>query len=247
MTGITFYDLASNRGAMSPFTWRTRLALNYKGIAYKTHWLRFPEIEPYLKSIGAVPTEKNPLTGADLYTVPVVSFDGKLVVDSEAIAEHLERAFPDGPTLFPPGTRALQKAFATFFMAQVFFPTGPVIGPGVPAIVDAESAEYVRALRRAPDGAPLDEWAPLGSEKRANAWTVAEDAWGKLAAVYCKSDGPGVWLSGTAPIYADFVVLGALIFMAKVVTQEEWKVVTSWHDGLWGRLWQAGEPYMQAD
>lgn len=177
--------------------------------------------------------------------MPALAIGGKYVVESLAVAEHLEQAYPDTPALFPAGTRALQAAFLEFFTAQAFGPIAKILVPGVPGILDPAGAEYVRETRRAWTGTPVDEWAPVGSEKRKNAWKAAEEGWGKLAAVYRQSNG--VWITGAQPVFADFVVLGALIFASKTVPEEEWKAVLAWHDGIWGRLWKAGEQYMQAE
>lgn len=241
MSAPTFYDLASNKGAISPFTWRVRLALNYKRIAYKTHWLKFTEIEPHFKSLGAPPTGKRPDNGADLYTCPVIqSTDGQIIAGSDAIIEHFESAFPDALSLFPPGTRALQAAYVELFNAQALSPSVQILVPGVPDIVDPASAEYFRTSRKAWFGTPLEEWVPIGSEKRAKAWKATEEGWAKLAVAHRRSEG--VWLAGDQPVFADFVMLALLCFMQKAIPKEEWDVVLGWHGGIWGKLWQAQWP-----
>ncbi|EJD40728.1 hypothetical protein AURDEDRAFT_69764 [Auricularia subglabra TFB-10046 SS5] len=246
MPEVTLYDLVSNTGALSPFAWRVRLALNYKRIAYKTHWLTFEEVEPHFKSIGAQPSGKRPDTGADLYTVPAVAIDGLATVDSERIAEYLDRTFPEAPALFPKGTRALQAAFIDLFTTSALRPAAQLFIPGIAEQLDPAGAQYFRATRSAWfGGVPLEEWAPLGSEKRDNAWKRAEEGWSRLAAIYQKSDG--AWLTGAQPVYADLVVLATLITMSKAIPEDEWRALLGWHGGIWGRLWQAGERYMHAE
>ncbi|KZV91653.1 hypothetical protein EXIGLDRAFT_615386, partial [Exidia glandulosa HHB12029] len=247
---ITFYDISSNKGVWSPNTWKTRLALNFKGIPYKTQWLSFTEIEPFMKKLGAKPTGKKPAPddAEDWYTCPVIavpSADGsapKLIEESDAIAEYLDAAYPGTPKLFPAGTRALQAAFAQFFVPQVMMPTIPVLLAGVPGILDETNAKYVEESRLRWYGAPLNTWAPLGSEKRAGIWKTAEEAWGKLATMYAKSDG--VWLSGTQPVYADFLVVSVLAFAREVVQESEFTAMLKWHGGVWGKLWAASSPYL---
>ncbi|EJD42510.1 hypothetical protein AURDEDRAFT_30414, partial [Auricularia subglabra TFB-10046 SS5] len=227
---LTLYDLTSTKGAYSPFVWRVRMALNYKKLAYKTHWLTYTTIEPHFKSAGIPPTRTRPDTGADLYTCPALSIDGTFTVDSPVICEQLDTAFPHTPPLFPPGTRALQAAFLRLFEAQVLWPSAQVTLPGAPAIVDATSAAYMRTTRRAWFGVDLDEWAPLGSEARRKAWEQTKQAWGNAAALYAKREGKA-WLTGDQPVFADFVVLGLLIFVSKLVPEDEWEAVLGWHDG----------------
>ncbi|EJD40730.1 hypothetical protein AURDEDRAFT_170146 [Auricularia subglabra TFB-10046 SS5] len=265
MSALTFYDLASNKGAISPFTWRVRLALNYKRIPYKTHWLKFTEIEPHFKSIGAPATGKRPYNGADFYTCPVMqTTDGQIIAGSDAIIEHLETAFPDAPSLFPPGTHALQAAYVDLLSTQALATSVQILVPGVPSllcrlwmednrsilkgvpdIVDPASAEYFRTSRKAWFGTPLEEWVPFGSEKRRNAWKAAEEGWGKLAAVHRKSEG--TWLTGDQPVFADLVMLALFCFMQKSIPEEEWEVVLGWHDGIWDRLWQTGQIHMSEE
>ncbi|KZV91645.1 hypothetical protein EXIGLDRAFT_769692 [Exidia glandulosa HHB12029] len=250
-TTITFYDIKSNRGAWSPNAWKIRLALNLKGIPYKTHWLSFTEIEPFMKKLGANPTGKKPAPddAEDLYTCPVIAIsspDGsspsKLIEESDAIAEYLDAAYPDTPKLFPTGTRALQAAFGQFFLSEVMMPTSAVLVPGLVAILDEVNAKYVEDTRMRWYGAPVSTWAPLGSEKRAGVWKAAEEAWGKLAAVYAKSDG--VWISGAQPVYADFIVVALLACAREVVQDSEFAAILKWHGGVWGKLWEASSPYL---
>ena len=47
------YDLPSKDGpaCWSPNTWKTRAALNFKRVPYKTEWTTYPDLEPKLKSL----------------------------------------------------------------------------------------------------------------------------------------------------------------------------------------------------
>ncbi|KAI0682851.1 hypothetical protein BC835DRAFT_807562, partial [Cytidiella melzeri] len=70
---IIFYDIDSSKPgrAWSPNTWRTRYALNYKGIPYRTEWVEYPDIEPLCKKIGGSATAKKE-DGRDHYTLPMI-------------------------------------------------------------------------------------------------------------------------------------------------------------------------------
>lgn len=244
---------------MSPYTWKTRLALNYKKIAYKTHWLTFLGLEPYLKAIGAKPTTKKPApdNAEDWYTCPVLSIASqsgapKIVEDSDKIAEFLDAAYPDTPRLFPAGTKALQYAFIQYLYAGAGKSVITLTIPGLPEILDEENAEHVNETRQRwfGGGVPLSEWAPQGSEKRAALWAAAETAWGQLkTAVYDKratgSDGP--WLTGSAPVHADFAVVALLGYVHATVPEDEWEQMMTWHDGFWRQLWDASLPYRSGD
>ncbi|EJD34407.1 hypothetical protein AURDEDRAFT_76187 [Auricularia subglabra TFB-10046 SS5] len=243
---VTFYDIPSKRGAWSPNTWKVRLALDHKGIPYTTKWFTYLDIEPHLKSLGAAPTAQRPDTKSDLYTLPALRIDKEIVTNSDTILDKLDAAFPDAPKVFPPGTRALQAAFNTHFLARVFEPSKRILLPGIPEIVlDAASAEYYRKTRCAWYGSPLVEWSPLGSSLRAQNWKAVQDGWKAISEVYAKRDMETVWIAGSQPIYADFVVLAMLMFTHKIVPADEWDSMLTWHDGVWARIWDEGQKYMR--
>ncbi|CAN0599342.1 unnamed protein product, partial [Laminaria digitata] len=70
----------------SPYCWRTRMALEHKGLAYETIPTRF--------------TDKDLIAFSDQERVPVIQDGDTVVSDSWAIAEYLEKEYPDAPSLF---------------------------------------------------------------------------------------------------------------------------------------------------
>ena len=70
----------------STFSWRARLALHHKGLAFSVH----PVAVSDKAAIGFSGQRK----------VPIVKHDGHVVTDSWAIALYLEKEFPERPTLF---------------------------------------------------------------------------------------------------------------------------------------------------
>jgi glutathione S-transferase len=85
---ITMYDLAGAEAdrRFSPFCWRTRMALAHKGLAVETVPWRF--------------TEKDQLPQPNQGRVPVIVDDGRVIHDSNAIADYLEEHYADRPSLF---------------------------------------------------------------------------------------------------------------------------------------------------
>jgi glutathione S-transferase len=82
------YDLAGAEAdrRFSPFCWRARMALAHKGIEVETIPWRF--------------TEKDKLPQPNVGRVPVIVDRGRVIHDSTAIAEYLEKQYPERPALF---------------------------------------------------------------------------------------------------------------------------------------------------
>src|ERR1700678_3545192 len=84
---LELWELGGADGCrFSIFSWRSRLALHHKGLAFAVH--------PVSVSDKAVIA----FSGQD--KVPILKHDGRVVTDSWAIALYLEQEFPDRPSLF---------------------------------------------------------------------------------------------------------------------------------------------------
>jgi glutathione S-transferase len=70
----------------SLFSWRTRMALRHKGLAFESH--------------PVCMTDKAAIAFSGGKTVPVIRDGAAVVRDSWKIAEHLERTYPQAPALF---------------------------------------------------------------------------------------------------------------------------------------------------
>ncbi len=95
---ITLYDLAGADDALrfSPHCWRIKMALRHKGLtADEVPW-RF--------------TEKAAIAVSGQGRVPVLVDGDTVVHDSWEIARHLERAYPDRPSLFEGGAAVAAAA-----------------------------------------------------------------------------------------------------------------------------------------
>src|ERR1700692_3258594 len=98
---LILYDLAGAEAdrRFSPYCWRIRMALAHKGLAVETIPWRFTEKDVIAPS--------GPRLGR-------VLVDGeRWVADSWTIAEHLDEAYRDRPTLFGgEGAKALTRFYA---------------------------------------------------------------------------------------------------------------------------------------
>jgi glutathione S-transferase len=120
----------------SPYCWRTRLALAHKGLTAETIPWRFTE----KATIAPYKSEK----------VPVLLDGEKAVVDSWEIANYLEDAYSDRPSLFGgEGGRASARFLNgwgdTVIIAGIF----PMIVADVPQHLGAEDRDYFRKSREA--------------------------------------------------------------------------------------------------
>ncbi|KAG1739981.1 hypothetical protein EDB19DRAFT_1895386 [Suillus lakei] len=233
---IIFYDLPSTlaANAWSPNTWKTRYALNIKGVAYKTEWVEYPDIEALAKKIGAPPTGAK-ADGSPSYTLPIINDPntGKVVSDSFLIAEYLDTTYPSGTTLFPPGTKPLMAALE----AGVIGGIGSILPYQLAIscyILNPSSEKYFRATREATYGKKIEEFSPAGTQRDAD-WAKAKEG---LVAVndWLSKNGGGKFVMGNTVSYADGI-LGAWLTWIKITNGDSsaaWKDFASWHGGRWG-------------
>ena len=98
---LKLYDLAGAEAdrRFSPYCWRVKLALAHKGLAVETIPWRF--------------TEKDAIAFSKQGRVPVLIDGERWINDSWAIAEYLENAYPDRPSVFGGATgKALSRFHA---------------------------------------------------------------------------------------------------------------------------------------
>ncbi|KAE8384690.1 hypothetical protein BDV23DRAFT_176846 [Aspergillus alliaceus] len=103
---IIFYDIATCP-PVSPNSWKTRLALNFKSLPYSTSWVGLPDIAKVRSSLK-VPACRKFADGTDFFTLPIIQdpATGSLVGDSFDNAVYLQRTYPNSGTgdLFPAQT-----------------------------------------------------------------------------------------------------------------------------------------------
>ncbi len=187
---ITLYDLAGAEAErrFSPFCWRTKMALAHKGVEVETVPWRF--------------TEKDKLPQPNAGRVPVIVDGGEVVHDSSAIAEYLEKRYPDRPSLFGGETgRALTRFVQNW--------TETVLHPGMIGFVVLDICRHA---------APQDQ--PYFRQSREERFgrsleDVVKDRDTRLPA-FRESLTPlrrtlerQKFVAGDAPAYADYLVFGA--------------------------------------
>ncbi|OYV34260.1 MAG: glutathione S-transferase [Rhodospirillales bacterium 20-64-7] len=185
------YDLAGADDMLrfSPYCWRTKLALAHKNLPFSTVAWRF--------------TEKDAIGFSGQGKVPVLIDGEEVVSDSQAIAEYLERAYPNEASLFgEPPSRALTH-FIKAWTEDVLQPAiARVILPDVFAQLHAKDQPYFRETRERMFGMKVEDFAPRRAE-----FEAALNVTLKPLRTTLKVQS---FLAGQAPAYADHIVFGAM-------------------------------------
>ena len=215
MTRI-LYDLAgADDRRFSPHCWKTKMALKHKGLDFETEPCIFTEVK-----------EKVAFSGGE--RVPALTDGGRRVGDSWAIAEYLEEAYPDAPSLFGSSDGKAFARFANEFADTVMLP--PIAGAIVYDIhertVDADRA-YFKSSREEMMGRSFDDL-------RAEREDFVARFRGAMIPVR-RIVGRQPFLTGDRPRYADYCLFGMLQF-ARVTSDCELlsdrDPVRAWRDRL---------------
>ncbi|KAJ7704839.1 hypothetical protein B0H17DRAFT_1326369 [Mycena rosella] len=240
---IVFYDIPSTlpNKAWSPNTWKTRYALNYKGVPYTTVWVEYPDIEPLCRDIGATPTSTK-ADGRPHYTLPIIHdpSTGLVVSDSTKIAAYLDATYSDTPRLIPVGTMGLQRAFEAAAQSLL----APVTQYGHPAAnakLNPTSEAYIRRTREAMWRKTLEELTPKGAEDVVQ-WAKVKEGFGKMDEWIGASGEGSAYIMGDAPCYADMWIAGYVVWI-KLILPDKWEDMKLWHGGRWATLLQNLEKY----
>ncbi|CAJ2505182.1 Uu.00g125760.m01.CDS01 [Anthostomella pinea] len=242
---IIFYDIASGppKRSYAPNPWKTRFALNFKRVHYRTHWVELPDVERTRRSLNCAPVRWH-ADEQPFYTLPVIvePATGRTIGDSFDIAVYLDEQYPADnssrrPQLIAPGTAGLVSAFNKYVDA-IFTNACMILDrhPWDPATAEQTKAEFVRRLG-------VDSWEDLmvGEEDRPKVLAAFRVSLGGLAAHYRREKG--LWIDGgEMPAYADMIVAAWWQMYRKCSREEEYEEMMGWHDGLWEELMEGLEP-----
>ncbi|PYH41929.1 glutathione S-transferase family protein [Aspergillus saccharolyticus JOP 1030-1] len=251
-TPIHFFDIKSTlTGAArswSPNTIKTRMVLNYKGLPYTQTFISYPDIAPLLSHMGVAPQpEGRP------YTLPAICHPASLpkhpsgtLMDSFAIATHLEEAFPGTPSLFPSGDASYALALAVSkLMGAVWIHAVPLVVPRVADFLDPRGREYFIKTRSAQFGKPLSEVRPRDPQEIERAVAAMKRDMAVLVMMLRgranKAGGP--FFEGNTPGYADFLVVAVLAWFERI-DKMVWEEMLGVGTGEVRALWEACLPWV---
>ncbi|KAF2495811.1 hypothetical protein BU16DRAFT_526359 [Lophium mytilinum] len=191
--------------------WKTRLALNFKKVDYKTEWVEYPDIAPLFKSFGIPPNDPDDPDFFTAYSIPTMRFDeDTYIMESKAIAKELEKRYPDPP--INPSSPLVAEAQK--LVGDAFMPLTPILITAVPRnLLTEKSAGWFEEDRKARMGGVslAEKEKEKGGEK---AWGKVGEPAAALAGLLKKNGGP--FIGGEKVQYADFVVVGFLHMVKRI-------------------------------
>ena len=212
---LRLYDLA---GAdpdrrFSPYCWRIRLALAHKDLAVETIPWRF--------------TEKNEIARSGQKLVPVLVDGDRWIANSWIIANYLEGAYPNSPSLFGGhSSRHLSRHYSSLADAMVgaIF---PFVALDILNQVAEKDRTYFRESREKRVGISLEAFVADRDEKLS--------AFRASLAPFRQTLKAQPFFGGEAPLYADFALFGPFQWarcISPFALLEEGDPVKLWRDRL---------------
>lgn len=193
---IKFFDLALSHGAtISPFVWATKYAIAHKGLDM--------EVVP-----GGF-TGIMERTGGQSERLPAIVDDGEWVLDSWLIAEHLDRKYPDRPTLIgDPSVKVLTQFIETWLWQTAISPWMTCYLKNYRDWSVPEDHAYVTESRERMFGRSIEDIVVGREDRLPEVPPKLELLRGILK--------EHKWLGGEQPNYADYRALAVFLFCASV-------------------------------
>jgi len=255
---IVLFDIPRKDGSsFSPNTFRTRFALQYKGIPFETEWIEFPDIEPRLKACGALANDPS-LTPIP-YTVPALAIyetdhDGneelkEVIMESNRIAVFLDQKY-QSRQLFrgSPASQEAQRVFISLISAVLHPVLVPLLVPSAVNQLSPRSAEYYRRTREIKFGCKLEELV-ASTDIVQRRWKIMEVALDQLAIYLDRSvaegktlleaaetDGTGGQTTKMEPTYAALVLVAAFVSIEEAAFAGTWEHIRMRNDGKWNSI-----------
>jgi glutathione S-transferase len=197
---ISLYELrgkADRRYSM--FSWRTRMALRHKRLAFESVPVRLSDKEAIAFSGGR--------------TVPVIKDQDTVVRDSWKIAEYLEERYKEAPPLFGGDIgHGVTQAFNTWTDRALLPAMLPVIAADIHERIDPGDEVYFRQTMEKVLKSTLEE-----SRARRDAAVLQL---GRVLAPLHEALKRQVFMAGAQPAYADYILFSVFQW-ARVMSPQE--------------------------
>ncbi|MBW8319101.1 MAG: glutathione S-transferase family protein [Arenimonas sp.] len=188
---ITLYSLCgSDVGRpFSPHCWKVAMALKHKGLVYVEQPLPFTEIPKVENGVSK--------------TVPILRDGDRLVADSFAIALYLEETYPARPSLFAgEGGKALARFVESYSQTTIHPAVTRIAIQQIHDMLDPHDQAYFRQSRKERLGRTVEEVA-AGRDAEIEAFPATLKPLRHML-------GHQPFIGGQAPLFADYIVFGAL-------------------------------------
>ncbi|KAK9762910.1 hypothetical protein K7432_010883 [Basidiobolus ranarum] len=267
---MIFYDIAMRppiaSTCASPNPWKARFALNFKNIDYSTTWVPLPDIAQVRRTLGLDACRKFG-DGTDFYTLPILvdNNTNSKIGDSFDIAAYLESKYPNSGSgnLFPPQKldfvydeypallvplseqkQSEHEEYALFntYVDAAFTVHVPLMGYNLP--FDPATAEASKAIFMQRAGLKSWDDFEVKGEMREQMKDSFRVMLGNLGKLFLR-DTSGPFLLGQQASHADFIVGGWLRMACVTLPENEWEEVRGWHGGIFGRLYDGLQKYME--
>jgi glutathione S-transferase len=202
---IALYELQGKGGRRySLFSWRTRMALRHKGLAFETRPVRLSDKAAIEFSGGkTVPVIRDRAGGENDFVVR----------DSWKIAEYLESRYPDAPPLFGGEIgRGVTQAFNTWVDRAVVPAMLQVIAADIHERVDPGDEDYFRQT--------MEKVLRMTLEESRAQRDAALLQLGKVLAPMGNAFKRQAYMGGAGPAYADYILFSVFQW-ARVMSPQE--------------------------
>lgn len=198
--GLILYELGG-RGdrRYSQFSWRARLAIAHKRLPAETRAVRV--------------SDKQAIAFSGQDKVPILVDGDEVIHDSWRIAEHLERRYPNAPSLFGGAAGHALSRFVNAYVDRTLIPRlAPLLMRDVVDGVNGEDAPHLRAQMERVFGKSLEELAENREE--------AIPAFRKLLDPARATLRAQSFLAGESAAYADYALF-SLFQWARIMSAFE--------------------------
>jgi len=207
--------------------------LNIKGIAFKTEWIEYPDIEGFYKKHG-IPFVNTKDDGSPYYALPIIydKSTNKYIVDSFHIIAYLDDQYPDTLTLLPKESRALQAGFESATMSIVGGAASTILMPAVHSILNEPSQIFFFRTRGLKQTKPPQEMVE-------EHWKKLEEAFGVIDRWLKRNGESQKFIAGDAISYVDVALAARVMFIKRVLDVDGsngWERIQGWHGGRWAGL-----------
>ncbi|KAF6744976.1 hypothetical protein DFP72DRAFT_1018271 [Ephemerocybe angulata] len=245
---LTFYDFEQGvpGKTVSPWAAKVRIVLNYKGLKHRTVFFRYLEIEKRSIELG-IPANEFELKadGSPKWTIPSLQdpTTNESLSDSLRIIDYLDRTYPETPQMLTPETVVAALAFEAAVGVKI----------AESALGDGEKITF-RKFIEGFLGMTLEEWKsdPKNGEEAMKALKEGFDTFEGL--IFKKADlvaearglkQQGPFIGGEKLTYVDAALGAVFHWMENLFGEDsaEWKQVTEWSNGRWGRYYKNIKPY----